>query len=411
MLKLWQTVIQQTFATGQEQSIEFQIPTMMGLTYYASRIVPEFAADGSVKSVLAIARNISDYVSILKERDRVEEALRQSEAKLYLTIKAAKLGIWECAVTTGKVFESDFISDLYGLEPEQKHQTFTQWLAQIHPDDQARVQAEFNAALKGEAEYDTEFRILRPDNSLRWTSATGSVMYDQAGNPLYAYGVAGDITERKLAEQQLQASLKEKEVLLKEVHHRVKNNLQIIYSMLRLQQRKLKDPQAAASLLDSQNRIDSIALLHEKLYRTGNLAQIDFTEYIPSLVSNLLSSYSTQSDAVTLETQIEPITLDLDRAIPCGLIINELVSNALKYAFPESGQGTLQIELRKQEKSNIILIIKDNGIGMPKNFNLAEADSLGLQLVDDFVAQLKGTITMDSDAGTTFRIVFPDSKV
>jgi hypothetical protein len=223
--------------------------------------------------------------------------------------------------------------------------------------------------------------------------------------------VQQDITESKQAEAQIRASLKEKEILLKEIHHRVKNNLQIIYSILRLQRRSLKDPQASASLLDSENRIESIALIHEKLYQTGNLARIDFAEYIPSILSNLLSSYDHQSNSITLETEVDSISLDVDRAVCCGLIINELVSNSLKHAFSTTQTGEIQVRFHTDEDFNITLIVKDNGIGLAKDFDLTQVKSLGLQLVQDLVNQLKGTLQATYRDGTEFSIIFSGSKV
>lgn len=220
-----------------------------------------------------------------------------------------------------------------------------------------------------------------------------------------------EISERKQAEQALQRLLKEKEMLLKEIHHRVKNNLQIIYSLLRLQQRTLKDPQAIASLLDSQNRIESIALIHEKLYRTDNLAQIDFSDYVPQLIENLQSTYNTHFNEITIKTRINSVSLNINQAIPCGLIINELISNALKYAFPENAerhrQGQIHVEFGADADYNITLAVSDDGIGLPETFDLSQTNSLGLQLVQDFVAQLKGTLKVNCASGTTFAITFP----
>jgi two-component system sensor histidine kinase ChiS len=219
-----------------------------------------------------------------------------------------------------------------------------------------------------------------------------------------------EINERRQVERALQLSLKEKEVLLKEIHHRVKNNLQIVYSLLRLQQRTLQDPQAIASLLDSQNRIESIALIHEELYCTGNLAQIDFSDYIPKLIKNLQNTYNTNIKKITIESKINMIFLNVNQAIPCGLIVNELISNALKYAFPAEAEGHIQVTLNADEDFNITLTVRDDGIGLPKEFDLSQTNSLGLQLVQDFVAQLKGRLKIDCSPGTTFAINFPGVK-
>ncbi|MBD2465060.1 PAS domain S-box protein [Oscillatoria sp. FACHB-1407] len=225
------------------------------------------------------------------------------------------------------------------------------------------------------------------------------------GAPQQVLGVAVDITDRKML-QKLQASLKEKQVLLQEIHHRVKNNLQIVYSLLRLQTRHSSDPHLISSLLESQNRIKSIALVHEKLYRSDDIAKIDFSQYINSLAAYLFSAYKVDSNAIALETEIDSIILGIGQAVPCGLIINELVSNALKYAFPGNLRGTITITLHTQEQSQIVLCVKDNGVGLPESLDLTEPTSLGLQLVQDFVDQLDGNIQIDRSPGTTFTVTF-----
>ena len=243
---------------------------------------------------------------------------------------------------------------------------------------------------------------------VRWMQWINRGLFDLQGRLVEIQSVGRDISDRKRAEQQ-QASLQEKEALLKEIHHRVKNNLQIVYSLLRLQQRRTLDRQAAGILLDSQNRIKSIALVHEKLYRSDNLAEINFAQYISSLAASLLSSYCISSEHIALETKVEPIALDIDKAIPCGLILNELVSNALKYAFPENCAGEIQVELRAKNKNLVQLTVSDNGVGIPSQFDLSRTKSLGLQLVQDFVNQLEGTVRIESQQGTIVEISFPCS--
>ncbi|MBF2026849.1 MAG: PAS domain S-box protein [Oscillatoriales cyanobacterium C42_A2020_001] len=226
------------------------------------------------------------------------------------------------------------------------------------------------------------------------------------GTPQQILGAAVDITDRKLT-QQLKASLKEKEVLIKEINHRVKNNLQIIYSLLRLQTRQTQNPQITSILLETQNRVKSIALVHEKVYRSEDITEIDFAQYISSLAAHLFSTYKIDTNSISLKTDISSISLGIDQAIPCGLIVNELMSNALKYAFPAKLEGIIQIALYTNEQSQVCLIVKDNGIGFPESIDLAETSSLGLQLVQDFVEQLEGTIQLTRHPGTTFTITFP----
>lgn len=219
-----------------------------------------------------------------------------------------------------------------------------------------------------------------------------------------------DITTRKRAEEQIKTSLKEKEVLLKEVHHRVKNNLQVISSMLNLQARHVKDQKALEMFRESQDRVRSVALIHEKLYQTKELSRIDFTEYVRNLGANLVRTYGVNPDSIRLQIHADGVLLSVDTAISCGLIINELVSNSLKYAFPAGKDGEIHIKLRSDKDNQFSLIVGDNGIGLPEDLDFRNTESLGLQLVTTLTDQIGGTVELDRNSGTAFRIVFPESK-
>lgn len=216
-----------------------------------------------------------------------------------------------------------------------------------------------------------------------------------------------EIGERRRAEEQIKASLKEKEVLLKEIHHRVKNNLQVISSLLNLQVDYVDDPRVQEIFLESQNRVRSMALVHESLYRSHNLARIDLSEYIRNLASFLFNSYRARGGQITLDVQAEDVTLAIDAAVPCGLMLNELISNTLKHAFPNGRPGQIRIRLHKDEARQIHLVVADNGIGFPADFNLQNSTSLGMQLVNTLVNQLGGTLNIHRQEGTEFRITFP----
>lgn len=223
-----------------------------------------------------------------------------------------------------------------------------------------------------------------------------------------------DITERKQAEETIKASLKEKEVLLREVYHRVKNNLQVIASLLNLQAASLKDPQAAMMFRESQNRVRAMALVHEKLYQSQNLANINFTDYIKSLVMSLLRSYGFLVDAIAVNIVVENVSLSLDTAVPCGLLINELVSNALKHAFPrldpsKGGKGELAIRLRPLGQDTYELIVRDNGIGMPPKVDMAHPETFGLKLIAMLAKQLRGTLECRRNGGTEMRLVIREA--
>jgi len=222
--------------------------------------------------------------------------------------------------------------------------------------------------------------------------------------------LTSEVEERRRAEVLLETSLHEKEVLLKEIHHRVKNNLQVISSMLRLQSNQVKDQAVTIALMDSQNRVQSMALIHEKLYQSVNLAKIDFAGYIESLVSYLNRSYNSAQKEVTLRVQAEPVSMNIDLAMPCGLIINELVSNALKHAFPNGNGGLVVVQLKERENSQVDLVVSDNGVGIPSGVDIRNSPSLGLQMVNALVGQLGGDLQFDPTQGTSFKITFSNSQ-
>jgi two-component sensor histidine kinase len=208
----------------------------------------------------------------------------------------------------------------------------------------------------------------------------------------------------------LNASLREKDVLLKEIHHRVKNNLQVISSLLNLQSGAITEPAVLAMFTESQNRIKSMALIHEKLYQSKDLAKIDFAEYVRNLTNHLYRSYVVNANLISLKLNIENIHLNVDTAIPCGLMLNELVSNALKYAFPHGQKGEIGISLLRQNGEQLVLVVKDNGVGLPQDFDIKNSKSLGLKLVNILTKQLKGDLNYHGEGGTEFRLAFSSKR-
>jgi PAS domain S-box-containing protein len=266
----------------------------------------------------------------------------------------------------------------------------------------------------------------RKDGSEFWVDLNIVPIPSPDGIPQHFVAIQRDITERKQTEARIHASLKEKEVLLKEIHHRVKNNLQVVSSLLKLQSGHLKKAQehflgesldpSIAAFQDSQQRVRAMALIHEKLYQSKDLARTDFASYVRSLVQDLLRSYNTSTPPIQVRSIIHDVHLSLDTAIPCGLIINELVSNALKYAFPGDATGEVEIQLYPDRDDEYVLIVQDNGIGLSQGIDLFHASTLGLQLVCSLTEQLGGTVTCQTprnphQPGTSFRITFADSPV
>jgi len=231
---------------------------------------------------------------------------------------------------------------------------------------------------------------------------------DRIGSIVGISCVAADITNSKLAEAELRKAFLREATLLKEIHHRVKNNLQIVSGLLYLQTHQVSDKKMQAILQSSRDRIQSMALIHEKLYRISDLENIDFVAYLFSLVRNLETAYMVESKTISLNIQAPPIHLDIDTAIYCGLVVNELVSNAYKYAFPDRMSGEICIEFQSPSPDNFVLIVSDNGVGVTELIDLANSQGLGLQLVHSLVTQqLNGTVVVaDNDGGMRFRVEF-----
>ncbi|HWQ19813.1 MAG TPA: PAS domain S-box protein, partial [Methanotrichaceae archaeon] len=278
--------------------------------------------------------------------------------------------------------------------------------------------------LRPQAEVEKEYsKIERTDDALIGESympnlgggevyllGVASTLCDCQGNIVGAIECMRDITDRKRAEKELTASLQEKEALLKEVHHRVKNNLQIISSLLNIQARYIKDEIVTEVLEECRNRVRSMSMVHESLYQSENLARVNFAEYISNLTSFLFSSFGVDRQQIELKLDLDEVLLGIDKAIPCGLIVNELVSNSLKHAFPEYRKGSIRITLHRLEGDEVLLVVEDDGAGLPKSMDLQKVHTMGLKLVADLVKQIKGKLQINLSNGTEFRILFSDGR-
>jgi two-component sensor histidine kinase len=227
-----------------------------------------------------------------------------------------------------------------------------------------------------------------------------------SGSVEFLSTIIRDMSEQKEAEVRVKASLEEKEVLLKEIHHRVKNNLQIVSSLLQLQASYIKDTDALHIFEESRDRIKSMALIHEQLYQSNDLAQIDFPEYLRSLLNMVLSAHRSNRTRVETKLHVDPVSLDIDTAIPVGLITNELVTNSLKYAFAGRSSGEIGVRLTKSDTGDFLLMISDNGVGLPEKFNFDKATSLGLRLVRILTKQMRARLEITNAMGTQFRVYF-----
>jgi PAS domain S-box-containing protein len=343
----------------------------------------------------------------ITERRAAVEGLRRSQASLETAVTTAKLASWEFSPASGRGFWSPLMYELYYRDPALGSPRGGAFLELIHPEDRPAVVAANRAAWRYSDPVTIDFRT-NPDNGpLRHLTCTVRRLTDERNQPALLVGTVLDITERKRAEEQIRSSLNEKEVLLREIHHRVKNNLQIVVSLLSLQGERIKEAGARDSLLESQNRIRSMALIHESLYRSENLAQIDLAQYVERLCRYLYRSYGVDPERIRLQLELAHNRLDVDRAVTCGLLINELVSNALVHAFPNGRRGTLLVRFAA-DAGKLQLAVRDDGVGLERDPFAELPTSLGLTLVADLTRQLGAELAVDRAGGTEFRIAFSE---
>lgn len=373
--------------------------------------------DGSVLSAMAVISAIGDqqgqmtgFVGVLtdiSDRKQAEELLKTSEKRLSLAVHAAKAGIWEWDLVANRIFWSEESFRLLGYETGSEGMLYEDWIKIVHPDDREQVDRYVKQLLESGTNFNTEYRVLLPDGSARWLSDIGEITHDEHGNQVSMIGIQMDISERKQTEAQIQASLREKEVLLKEIHHRVKNNLQIVSSLLNLQAELIEDPQIRKIFEDSWSRIDAMALVHESLYQSHNFSSINFSTYIHALASHLLQIYNVQPGRVTSQIEVDPqVSLSLNQAIPCGLILNELITNALKYGTQLGQNNQIIVRCLKTSDTQIVLTVENSGDALPPDFDLTSVQSTGIRLVLNLVEQLEGSLELERGRFTRFRICF-----
>ncbi len=367
------------------------------------RAFPIFDERGEVAMVVEHLRDITEQI-------RVEEALRESEGRMRRILESTDDGYYEWNVRTGEIFLSDRYYTLNGYEPNELPPTFEEWLNQVHPDDRDGALNMVLEHVQGRSEsYYAEYRMRTKQGGWIWISDRGRVMErDGEGNPVRFAGAHLDITRRREAEERLKESLLEKEVLLRETHHRVKNNFQIIMSLLSLQASGLRERSLHAPLEEAKNRIRSMALIHEKLYQSGEMARIDFGSYLRAISCDLRRVYSGEASAAELSVECQDLFLEIDQAIPCGLIVNELLTNCFKYAFPAGwgNKGLIRVSLAEDGDGMVTLVVSDNGIGIPDTAGIELPATLGLNLVSMLVRQLNGNIEIGRSGGTTFTVRF-----
>jgi two-component sensor histidine kinase len=283
----------------------------------------------------------------------------------------------------------------------------------IHPGDRAAVDDAVAMALAGVngGAYQPEFRTVRPDGTTQWVAACGQAYFDGDGEHTPVprlVGVNIDITERKLAALALEAALKERTVLLQEVHHRVKNNLAVIGSLFSLQAGVTDNPESRALLEQCRGRVHTMALIHEHLYGNLHFDRVNFLDYTERLAQGVYSTFVADPSRISMELDIDPIELSIQQAVPCALILNELLSNAFKHAFPDQRRGKIRISFHQSVAGCLELVVEDNGIGLPdRTLTAKKPQSLGLRIVEILTKQLDGSLEQEAAEGTRLVLRFP----
>lgn len=352
----------------------------------------------------------SYIIQDISDRKRIEIVLQESEERFRLAFEDAATGMTMVAINGEFLKVNRSLCEILGFtEQELTALTFQEI---THPDDLAADRQYIHQLIAGEISgCQFQKRYIHKQGHIIWIHLSVSLVRGIRQQPQYFIAQIQDITDRKTAEIKLTKSLQEKEVMLQEIHHRVKNNLQVICSLLNLQSRYLTDEKILKAFKETQTRVKSMALVHEQLYQSTNLSEIVLSDYIKQLTGNLFRAYSISSN-IKYNFEVEDFNLDLDTAVPCGLIINELITNAIKYAFNSQDRGEISIQATANEENSLVLVIEDNGIGMKPRDDFATIKSLGLRLVKNLTEQLLGKyeIVTEQNVGTKFKFTFDRIK-
>jgi len=381
--------------TGKSHSITKT--THDGRTWFI-RGYPFNNKDGLIRGGIELTLEITQQKQTFK-------ALKESEEKFRSLSESSYDAIFTLDYTGSFTYISPAIDRITGYTPDEiLGKNFDNF---ILPSHQSQALAAHKDLLSGKP-VEGLCLSLKGKGNKNPTVEINVIPIVKAKKTISAHGIIRDVTDRILFEKQLKVSLKEKEVMLQEIHHRVKNNLQIISSLLRLQSNYIRDESLKNIFSVSQDRIQSMALIHQMLYQSKNLNSVDFSEYIRKMISRLSSVYLTKNKNINFDINIQNVNLTINQAIPCGLIINELVSNSLKHAFKTNRTGSIYVSVSKISKENMQITVKDTGSGLPQSVHLETSDTLGLTLVRDLVRQLRGTVTVKRDKGTEFNILISD---
>jgi PAS domain S-box-containing protein len=342
---------------------------------------------------------------VITKRKTAEAALEENEERLRLALRAAKAGTWEWDMGTNANTWSDELWPLYGLSRDNVVPSYEAWLSSILPEDRERIVGELRDTIRAGTELNIEWRVASDSTEPRWLMTRGRPKVNTAGQVVRYLGVVIEISDRKRAEETVRGLLAEKELLLKEVHHRVKNNMNTIHSFLYLQAEATHEPYAKRALKDAGGRVQSMLVLYDKLYQSGEFEKMPVRLYLSPLIDQIVENFANH-DSVKIEKKIEDFVLDAKRLQPLGIILNELLTNVMKYAFEGRERGRIQVAAMLADKK-VIFVVADDGIGLPEGVRFDHSGGFGLLLIDGLSRQLDGVIRAESRSGTRIVLEFP----
>ncbi len=360
---------------------------------------------GVQTGLVAIGIDVTERKRAEDTARRAEQALRDSEMRLRQAQTIAMIGNWELDLRSGHLWWSNEIYRIFELDPASFAASYEAFLAAIHPGDREMVNAAYTSSLTTREPYHITHRLLTPDGRLKYVEERCETDFADDGTALRSRGTVQDITVRVQAEEALRASLREKEILLREVHHRVKNNLQIISSLLHFQAKKVKHHDDLAAFEDARQRLRSMSLVHERLYRASDLSGVDMPDYLTGLAV-AVQQWQAGRGRVAVTVVCDPLRLPVDIAMPLGLLANELLTNVLKHAFADERPGHAEVRLAAGT-ARLTMTVSDNGCGLPSSQMPDGAASFGWQLVRGLTDQLGGTLSVAVDQGTQVTIQVP----
>lgn len=366
-----------------------------------------------------LEEKVAELEKTLEEKERLAQALRDDERRYRLLLDSITDYLYTVPLrdgVPGPTIHGPGCSTVTGYEPEDYAADPELWTRTILAEDRTTVERLMDRVRAGESGPPLEHRLVHRDGSIRWVRHTSIPRFDEKQRLVAIDGVIEDITDRKHSESVIQAkneelaqSLKEKETLLRELYHRTKNTMQLIWAFLSLEARNLPESEAFSQFLEkTERRIQSVSLVHQMLYRAQNLSEVSIQDYIRDLASLILSSFELD-EKITLKLDVAPLSFLIDTSIPLGLIINELMANSVRHAFPDHRKGEIHIALAPLPGNRVEFTYSDNGVGVPADFDFRSEATLGLTLVFGLGQQLGGTITMRGTPSVQFRIEFPVS--